>query len=89
MQTVINAQFPTLMRKIASESGYAQTTVIDIFNATGGAGLTQPQLFCDGCHPNDDGYIVIAEFIASFLTGQQVKYDPAVHGAPVPVAARA
>jgi hypothetical protein len=27
--------------------------VIDIFNTLGGAGLTEPQMLADFCHPND------------------------------------
>jgi hypothetical protein len=30
--------------------------VIDIFNTLGGADLTQPQMFADLCHPNNEGY---------------------------------
>lgn len=87
-ETVINDVFPTLIRKIATEAPGANHTVIDVFNAMGGANLAMPGLFCDGCHPNDSGYIVLAETIASVLTGVQVKYDPLVHGKrPVPARA--
>jgi acyl-CoA thioesterase-1 len=78
-KTVINDVFPILIRKIASETG-AEPQVIDIFNALGGANLTQPNITCDGCHPRDAGYVEIAQTIAKTLTGQEIRYDPAVHG---------
>ena len=57
--TVINHIFPSLIPRIANETG--ATGVIDVFDALGGALLNAPELFCDyqscdACHPNDAGY---------------------------------
>jgi hypothetical protein len=64
--TVINSLLPTLLTKIAADSG-AEHAVIDVFDALGGAGLTQPGITCDGCHPVDKGYEEIASTIAAVI----------------------
>lgn len=64
--TVINSEFPVLLRQIASQAGVAG--VIDVFNALGGANLTQPGITCDGCHPVDKGYIEIAQAMYDVLS---------------------
>jgi lysophospholipase L1-like esterase len=59
--TVVNTLLPQLIPRVAAESG---AIVIDgVFEAMGGSALAKPQLICDGCHPNDDGYVVIADVI--------------------------
>ena len=57
--TVINEIFPQLIPMIAqnlSLENDKSVDVIDIFNTLGGADLTQPQMFADLCHPNNEGY---------------------------------
>ena len=40
-----------------------QDHVIDLFNALGGKDLVAPNGFFDGCHPNDEGYEIIAKTV--------------------------
>jgi len=47
----------------------AEPGVIDIFDALGGANLTQPGITCDGCHPTDKGYTEIAHTIYAVRAG--------------------
>ena len=37
--------------------------IVDLFEALGGSNLTMPKMIGDGCHPNDNGYELIAETI--------------------------
>jgi len=60
-ETVINAEFPVLVPQIA-KAGKANGFV-DVFDALGGANLTLPKDFCDGCHPVDAGYELIAQVV--------------------------
>lgn len=50
--------FPELLPQLAVASG--ADGVIDVFDALGGAGLSQPGITCDGCHPVDAGYVEVA-----------------------------
>ena len=69
-QTVINDIFPKLIPEIASE--ISANGVIDLFQAFGGTNLTMSNFLADGCHPNDQGYQLIAETIYGdvFVTEQ-------------------
>ena len=58
-QTVVNELIPELIPMIAQNLSITNNiivNVIDIFNTLGGASLTEPQMFADFCHPNDQGY---------------------------------
>lgn len=63
--TVINGVLPKLLPEIAAQGGAG---VIDVFDALGGANLTQPGITCDGCHPVDKGYIEIANLMYKTLS---------------------
>ncbi|GMH68940.1 hypothetical protein TrST_g3189 [Triparma strigata] len=74
-QTAINEALPILVPFIASENDYV-TGVIDVFSALGGADLSKYEFFCneqscDQCHPNDQGYSVMAATVykALFMNG--------------------
>jgi len=67
-QTVINVLFPVLIPSIAKSAG--NVSVIDVFDALGGANLTQPGITCDGCHPVDKGYVEIATTMYTAIKGQ-------------------
>lgn len=76
--TVVNTLLPQLIPRVAAESG---AIVIDgVFEAMGGSALAKPQLICDGCHPNDDGYVVIADVIFKAISSSSdlVKDWPAL-----------
>lgn len=60
--TVINVTFPVLLPAIASAGGAAG--VIDVYTAMKGQA---PNITCDGCHPTDAGYQIIAQTFASAL----------------------
>jgi alpha-L-fucosidase 2 len=57
--TIINTIYSTLIRDIAS---VMNVEVIDIFTALSGKDMT-----CDGCHPIDEGNVIIAETIAAAI----------------------
>jgi alpha-L-fucosidase 2 len=57
--TIINKIYPTLMRDIASVSN---VEIIDLFTALSGSDRT-----CDGCHPTEEGNMIIAETIADVI----------------------
>ena len=57
--TVVNEIFPWLIPMIAQDLSLENDKnvgIIDIFNTLGGADLTEPQMFADFCHPNNEGY---------------------------------
>jgi lysophospholipase L1-like esterase len=60
--------YPELLRSIAAAGG--ADGVIDVFDALGGANLSQPNITCDGCHPRDAGYAEIAATIAAAIAGK-------------------
>ncbi|KAJ4458877.1 putative sialate O-acetylesterase [Paratrimastix pyriformis] len=64
-QSVINTVFPELIPQIAADHGLP---TIDIFNYMGGAALTQPDLFADGCHPTPEGYLHLAAAVREAIT---------------------
>ena len=66
-QTVINFVLPRLLPTILSASA-AEPQLIDLFNTLGGAGLTQPNITCDGCHPKHAGYVEMAQAIYNVLS---------------------
>ena len=71
----INAEFPKLQRKIATDN--KADGFIDIWtplfkassglNATFGGMLNGEPLTCDGCHPKDAGLTIIAQTIADHI----------------------
>jgi len=63
--TIINQIFPQLIPQIAKDNSLS--TPIDIFNALGGATLNQPGITCDGCHPTDKGYNLMATTVYKYL----------------------
>ena len=65
-QTVTNFVLPRLLPTVAAASA-AEPQVIDLFNALGGANLTQPNITCDGCHPHQAGYVEMAAAIYAVL----------------------
>ena len=66
-QTVINFVLPRLLPTVMQASA-AEPVIIDLFNALGGAGLTQPNITCDGCHPHQAGYVEMASAIYKVLS---------------------
>jgi lysophospholipase L1-like esterase len=76
-QTVINQFLPKLIPRINSENGLPHRS-IDIFDAMGGASLSQPGLIADGVHPNKRGYSHLASFIhRALLASMQQTPAPA------------
>lgn len=71
-QTVINEVLPGLVRQINADNALPHD-VIDVFKALGGASLPSPELFCDGCHPVDAGYTILARAVADVLNPSQVS----------------
>ena len=59
-QKIINEIYPTLIPKIAAQSGIKPDHIIDLFSGLGGPNLSMGHLFSDGCHPTPEGYTVIA-----------------------------
>jgi hypothetical protein len=66
-QTVTNFVLPRLLPTIRDASA-AEPQIIDLFDALGGAGLTQPNITCDGCHPRHAGYEEMAQTIYKVLS---------------------
>ena len=64
--TVINAIFPAVLPVIASENT-PNHLPLDIFSCMGGASLSHPELFGDGCHPNAQGYAFLAKCFQTAL----------------------
>lgn len=77
-QDITNTVFPTLLPSTILPASGADG-VIDVFNALGGSGLSQPQQFCDGCHPVDQGYLEVAQTFFVFLQNEALR-----HGWPTP-----
>lgn len=69
-QTVINTVLRHILPQVVHASP-AQPVIIDVFEALGGQSLSQPNITCDGCHPNDDGYNEIALAIYNVLMGDR------------------
>ena len=46
---------------------YAEMAIVDGFNALGGAALSRPDIFGDGCHPTEQGYFDLALEVARVL----------------------
>ena len=49
----LNKRLTTMFFGIQSELGLPRAKVINLFKLMGGDDLTMPELFEDGCHPND------------------------------------
>lgn len=78
---IVNYELPNAIAEISRRTN---VRMIRVFDALGGAALTKPELLFrlktpikppnDGCHPNDQGYAVIAQTIAAelikYLAGQ-------------------
>ncbi|KAH3744073.1 sialate O-acetylesterase [Pelomyxa schiedti] len=60
--TVINYVLPDLIHDLA---GDLAIELIDVFDHMGTVQLTHSSWFQDGCHPNQDGYQVLAETVYS------------------------
>ena len=78
---IIKTTLPQLIVEIAKKN---QVHVIDVFTALGGVQLSYPDLFLDpnreikwpndGCHPNDKGYMKIAQTVAKeIILDQKLK----------------
>mmetsp|Transcript_138519 Transcript_138519/g.359980 ORF Transcript_138519/g.359980 Transcript_138519/m.359980 type:complete len:221 (+) Transcript_138519:1-663(+) len=65
-QAVVNDTLPTLVPMMTKDAGIT-TTPIPVFEALGGRSLACPDLFPDGCHPNDLGYLLLAQAVCSGL----------------------
>ena len=64
-QTVINFIYPTLIPEIARNCYINDDHIIDLFNAMGTSSLLMPDMFADGCHPNNNGYSLLASTVYS------------------------
>lgn len=67
-KTVINAVLPQVILPSIPLASGAEPNVIDLFDAMGGPNLTLPGDFCDGCHPKDAGYIIMANVIYDVIS---------------------
>eukprot|EP00047_Mylnosiga_fluctuans_P013151 m.29766 g.29766 ORF g.29766 m.29766 type:complete len:232 (-) comp4695_c0_seq1:74-769(-) len=67
-KTVINYVIPSVILPAIAKQSAAEPLVIDLFDALGGAGLTQPGITCDGCHPVDKGYEEMAQAMFKVLS---------------------
>ena len=50
IQYVINHDYPTQIRSIATKAKIPPSHIIDLFTEFGGESLSCPQYFSDGCH---------------------------------------
>jgi lysophospholipase L1-like esterase len=74
--TVVNVLLPRLVADLAAalstdsetRAASGRLAVIDLFSIMGGVHQKRPDLFCDGVHPNDAGYIAIANAVYSAIT---------------------
>ena len=66
-QTITNFVLPHLLPTVMASSA-AEPEIIDLFSALGGAGLTQPNITCDSCHPRQAGYVEMAATIYKTLS---------------------
>jgi len=64
---VINGIYPVLIRSIASDAGV--DGIIDTWSALGGIDM-DPAMTCDGCHPKDEAFGIIAKTFADMLGGE-------------------
>ena len=64
---VINGIYPILIRDIASDANV--DGIIDTWSALGGIDMN-PDLTCDGCHPKDESFRIIAETFAEAIDGE-------------------
>mmetsp|Transcript_6088 Transcript_6088/g.17615 ORF Transcript_6088/g.17615 Transcript_6088/m.17615 type:complete len:584 (-) Transcript_6088:229-1980(-) len=74
VKAVVNDIFPTLVPQIA-QNMCLPTTPIPVFEALGGRSLSRPDLFPDGCHPNDDGYLLLAHTVLAALGMEPVPVE--------------
>ena len=64
---VINGVYPILVRDIATDAKV--DGIIDIWSALGGIDM-DPNLTCDGCHPMDESFGIIAKTFAEAIGGR-------------------
>ena len=64
-QKVVNEQLPHILQHLSEVNGLAAP--IDNFKLLGGPGLSSPELFCDGVHPVNQGYRMIAKRVYAAL----------------------
>jgi len=76
IHSIVNDVFPALVPRISTDAGI-KTTPIPVFEALGGRSLARPDWFPDGCHPNDLGYMQLAQAVCIGL-----GLDPAGGCAP-------
>lgn len=63
----INEEFPAMIPKIADIVGIPNERIINLFEALGGSAMDKVHLFADGCHPNDEGYALVADTVMKAL----------------------
>ena len=80
-KTIINVDMPKIIPEIAELLDIPKQNVIDLFSAMGGAQFKNPPLFCnkkdktsccDGVHPVDAGYKVLAETVYKALFERKI-----------------
>ena len=62
-QDVVNDIFPSLIPEMVG----GKVQIIDNFSTMGGRDLTEPNLFADYVHPNDQGYTIIAKNVLEIV----------------------
>lgn len=63
-QTLVNEVYPDMLSTFFKDDlGIPADHIIDLFARMGGHTLQHPELFADGCHPNDQGYAVMAQAV--------------------------
>ena len=72
----VNQNFVRVINEIAKDMNIDKAHVIDIFNAMGGSSFSKKDLFCDktccdGVHPVDAGYKVLAQTVYNALFVKQ------------------
>lgn len=70
-KNTVNNEFPRIIKEIAQEMNVPKTNVIDVFTSMGGLKINK-SLFCDktccdGVHPVDAGYKVLAQTVYKAL----------------------
>eukprot|EP01061_Rhynchopus_euleeides_P020857 TRINITY_DN3388_c0_g1_i5.p1 TRINITY_DN3388_c0_g1~~TRINITY_DN3388_c0_g1_i5.p1 ORF type:complete len:266 (+),score=64.29 TRINITY_DN3388_c0_g1_i5:46-843(+) len=78
--TVTNVVYPTLIPQLAQQ--YSLKGPVDVFNALGGANLAHPELFADFCHPNDAGYLKLAQTVFDALVAEATATEAPPTPAP-------
>lgn len=71
-QTLINTDLHQYVREVAKLEGIPDEHIVDGFNKLGGQEKSRFELFCngqacDGCHPNDSGYMELTAAVYNNL----------------------